>query len=360
MIARLKYSLALVIVFSVGQYATSGKELTKADIPPGLSSELKLLIEDTFSKDFKTCLNAVDRLLAMGEKAAPAMPFILRLLEDRDWHLAEVVTRRVGDALSKYPALRKVPGVVQALTRFSENPDVNRRSDAATLLAQSRIPGAFELLVKMLKDPEHGVRESAILALGDLGDRRAEPILVEIVYSCDRHADEYLSEGCVAEVAMGKVGGKLTFYVLRNALRDWFTRKRFVSTDMREGAVGGLGLLRDREAIKLLEWILKDKLNIPYRVRAEVPAALASIEGRDAVPLLKQMAIDKEEQPIVREAAGIVLADVLKGEIDNIEVVEVIGSSFDDVEEVLLLIAKHGKTEAIRKAAQGYLRRYQK
>jgi HEAT repeat protein len=356
MLARIKLSLTLILVLGIGQYARAGTELTKADIPPGLSPELKSLIEDTFSEESMTRRQAAVRFAKMGEKAAPAMPFILRLLNDRDPTVVNVVAGQLGDALGKYPALQKAPGVVEAIAHLSENTDYQRRCDAARLLAQSRVPGAFELLVKMLKDPKSGVREDVISALGDLGDRRVLPILKEIIHNSDKRVDEYLREGCAAEAALGKVGDKRDIYVLLDVLLNWLPKKYFTPTDMREGAVRGLGLLREREAIEPLEQILKDKLGHPYRVRAGAATALADIQGRDVAPLLKQIAIDRGEHEKVRMSAAIALVEVTKGEIDDVEVVNAVRfPSEENWDSILMPIARHGKTKAVRAEAQRYL-----
>src|SRR4051812_45989962 len=58
---------------------TPVKELTAADIPPDVTPELKALIGATFSTDYETQVRAIQQLEALGERAAPAVPFLVRL-----------------------------------------------------------------------------------------------------------------------------------------------------------------------------------------------------------------------------------------------------------------------------------------
>jgi hypothetical protein len=120
-----------------------------------------------------------------------------------------------------------------------------------------------------------------------------------------------------------------------------------------------LGILGDRQAIPLLEWVLKNKLSVPWRVRERVPASLAAIEGREAVSMLRPCALDRNEHPNVSAAAAIAFVKVVDGRIDDIAIVEAINkyNARDDNAgyDAMLTIAKHGNTKAVRSAAQRHL-----
>jgi hypothetical protein len=67
--------------------------------------------------------------------------------------------------------------------------------------------------------------------------------------------------------------------------------------------------------------------------------------------------LDNTEVGPVRLSSALSLVDVTNGEVDDVVVVEIIaaGNEDGDGEDALLKIAEHGKTKAVRAAAQGHL-----
>jgi len=108
----------------------------------------------------------------------------------------------------------KVPYVVYLFSAIVENPDPlsiemaclllvhpdsSYHEDSARFLYDAKMPIAVPYLIKALKSDDYGIVREAALALGNIGDPRAEPHLLEIVemydtdevYSDDRIDDAY-------------------------------------------------------------------------------------------------------------------------------------------------------------------------
>ena len=129
---------------------------------------------------------------------------------------------------------------------------------------------------------------------------------------------------------------------------------------IRRGAVLGIAKLGDDRAIEVLMVILKNKTGEPYELRQSVVLAIAELQGRKAAPVLKQTALDKAEVRVVRIEAAQALVRVTDGEVDEIDIVGIVGildNRTYDIDPVssLTQIAKHGKTKEIREAAQKIL-----
>src|SRR5262245_38621080 len=69
------------LFFPFGAVAHSA-ELTKADIPADVAPNVRLLIERTFSDHVRERSIAARKLGEMREQSAPAVPFLMRLLDE--------------------------------------------------------------------------------------------------------------------------------------------------------------------------------------------------------------------------------------------------------------------------------------
>ena len=407
--------MGLLLAFANLACASEGP--TKADIPAGLAPELKGLIEDTFAPEPKKRAEAAERLGEMGEKAAAAVPFLIRLVHDdatasRETFegavkytvmvslgkigspaveptiaalrrssgqkrvdlilaLGDIKDRRVVGAflsvlddsdqevcwraaeelmfyLEHNPSFRKLPGLTQSLIHATEHKNPEVRGYITKALGKSRDPAAFETLVKLLKDPDDSVRRDAIWALGDLGDPRATDILMHTMRNASDRIHVYEQEGFAATRSLGRLGkSEPTFNLLLATVLS------NMPMDIRCGAISGLGEMGDRLAIKYLLDILKNKQREPSEVRACVVEAIAKLQGREAAPLFRQLALDDKEPWRVRLAAAMSLAEVTKYEVDDVGIVKVIAdyNGEGDGNSALWNISKHGKTDAVRKAA---------
>lgn len=115
--------------------------------------------------------------------------------------------RRLGDR-SAVPALEKLAGKLflpwldrvsaqaalyvlgqptgEAITARATSRNLQERAHALALAGSLRLPGARALLEAVARDPKDRLRDTAVRALGDLGDPEALPLLAEIEAGPDR------------------------------------------------------------------------------------------------------------------------------------------------------------------------------
>jgi HEAT repeat protein len=422
MMTRFPLQAATVAVFVMTAPAFLLAEPTKADIPRNLAPELRALLEETFSPDPKRRAEAADRLGEMGEKAAVAVPFLIRLVNDeaeltkgepdvvsyhaiyslgrlgpsaveplltvfrrssdearrrtlfameglRDRRVSQEllsVIRNPDDDLRKDAAevlkcwvssnhaIAKTSGLARSLIEVIHDPNDTIREYLVEALGETRDPVAFDTLVKMLKDPESGVRQNAISALGTLGDARATAILKGEMRRASETARDAGKEGFAAANSLGKLdkSESTSILLLHTAMeRPWTFPAE--ATDIRCGAIMGLGAMKDRQAVEPLSAMLKNKGELT-EVRASAARALAQIDGVAAVPLLRQVALDDNEKYIVRFAAAESIAEVTNGAVEDLGIVKVLANEPEGAgNSALTKIAKNGKTNAVRAAARG-------
>jgi HEAT repeat protein len=106
-------------------------------------------------------------------------------------------------------ARRDAAGLVAAL----RHPDPNMRRQAIRYLADPHSPAAVEPLMEIVRNRDHPDRESAIVALGDIGDRRPVDMFIALVPLLERGA-----AGSLAAEALGKIGDRRAVPPLRKVL----------------------------------------------------------------------------------------------------------------------------------------------
>lgn len=102
-----------------------------------------------------------------SKKAAPAL---VRLLEDP----APGVADAAADAIGKMGA---APETITQLARMLSGGSVQTRRASVTVLGWLESPLSYSALVNALHDSDAEVRQGAIAALAELGDRRAVPAI---------------------------------------------------------------------------------------------------------------------------------------------------------------------------------------
>jgi HEAT repeat protein len=168
----------IVIIFTgITAYAEepkTKKEEIPADIPPEIGKQIKKL----------RSLNAIKRrdaarkLGEMGEKAVPAIPFLIELLAD-DARLVNYT--------------RKGPVKSTIATYVGE--------DAAKALSKIGTP-AIEPLIPKLKDSNPNTRKYAAFALGLIKDKKAVEPLINALGDDDPLVQRYVT------YALGKITGE--------------------------------------------------------------------------------------------------------------------------------------------------------
>lgn len=142
------------------------------------------------------------------EQADVARPYLIRLLMDP----IPAVGRAAAAALGK---LGGTPESVRAVVEVLRHGDQRARQAAILALAGMEAPEAYAAVVDALEDDDPAVRHGAVAALGELGDRRALPLLAARL-RLDRDA------GVRSEAAyrLGKLGDLATVSVLEAARED--------------------------------------------------------------------------------------------------------------------------------------------
>jgi HEAT repeat protein len=246
-------------------HSYSQPRIFSENLPKNIQPEVGQLIEKLHSEDPGERGKALIKLGEIGQKAVPAIPFIIGMLSDTKYFSVQSQTSLVETAMLSKEAIK-----------------------ALTIIGQP----AVEPLIKSLRDKNSIVRKNAAEALGELGDKRASDSLITALEDDDGTVRQYAAE------ALGKIGDNRALKPLTAALRD---RK----SKVQEGA---------REAIEKIIWDMKAKrllspLHASLKSRESVVrkmAAKALLELRD--PLSVDALIealndnDAEVQKIAREA----------------------------------------------------------
>ncbi len=265
----------------------------------------------------------------------------------------------VGDCLGENPALAKMSGLVDFLLSALKRRDGEVRRYVVCALGHCNDPRAFGPVLEMLKDSDAGVRSEAITAIGAIGGRRAEPILLELM----RNHKAEATERADAARALGSIGDPAMVEVLIATLAD-----ASEPPILRRDAAWTLGTIRDERAVPLLLKVVKNNSE-PEMVRASALQAFATIQGRRAIPVLREIISAKgyNARPAnVSEAiaawrlnrlAALLIVEVTDGAIDDVGIVTIVareGSEpMEEASEVHLpKIAKNGQTWAVRAAAR--------
>lgn len=261
---------ALLMLLSMGVCRVSGAE------PQGIADLLKSL-EDADTRWF-----AVRDLEEMGLDAAPAVPQLIGLLDNRD----EAVCAAAADALGVIgkDATAAIPKLVERLgegelPRISTELRVTDVGVHASWALGKMGKDAVEFLMPCLTDKRSAVRSNAACALHFIGPDAKDAVMPLIGRLKDR---DWLVRQCAAE-ALGRIGSKpdQTIPSLVASLKDR-------NLNVRRAAVASLGAIRPTTpaAVEALTSALKDHEGNVQHKAAEALAGL----GTEAVPAVPALA----------------------------------------------------------------------
>jgi len=281
---------------------------TERDIPEDIDQRVRELISLTFSEDYSKKEVAARELGELGDRAIPAVPFLIRLLgglqepgaidaciqaqtsleklgsmavpdlvralEDDHWERRKqiiLVLDRIGDVTAvgpiiatlrdPHPEVRRWAafalgnqemrdnGAVEALIQLLSDPGDDVARMAAKALAKIADTRALEPLAAVAGDArrDEGVRVIAISALGLIGDHRPVPQLLAIAGDGDEDAVIRAS----AARALGALGEQQAFAYLEDFVTQPSNSRAFVA------AMFGLAELADEKSVELLIALLK-------------------------------------------------------------------------------------------------------
>ncbi len=213
---------------------------------------------------------------ALGKIGAPAVPFLIRALQDED----EDVRRAAAQALGAIGDARAVPSLTQTL----QDGDWSVREAAAWALGEIKDAQAVPPLIRTLQDENEEVRKAAAWALGEIKDARAIPPLVQALQ------DEDIFVRWAAAWALRMIGAPAVPFLIRT-LQDEERR-------VHQAAAEALREIKDDRAVPPLIRALQDDR---WWVRQAAAEALGMIGAPAVPPLIHAL---QDENWGVRQAAA--------------------------------------------------------
>jgi len=157
-------------------------KIPKENIPADISPEVKNQIELLYSAEPEVRGKAAVKLGEMGTGAAPAVPFLMGILDDK----YPILLRSGGGGVLGATSLDREAAMalwkigkpaVEPLIDVLTNKDKTVRKNAAEALGRIKDNRAVEPLINVLQDADMSVRHDAVEALGEIKDPRSiEPL----------------------------------------------------------------------------------------------------------------------------------------------------------------------------------------
>ena len=123
------------------------------------------------------------------------------------------VTRDIRDSTLQQIILHQDGSRTDSLINFFNDKDPSYRYAAAMAFASTKDKDALDSLTKLLKDPIQEVRVAAAYAIGQLGEARGAPLLMNSFEQYDT-ARQYLKSNSTILEAVGKCAPKETLDLL--------------------------------------------------------------------------------------------------------------------------------------------------
>ena len=211
---------------------------------------------------------------------------------------------KLSETLSPELLHEAVRSAVPALINVLLNDDDDAlRSEAAGTLGELGDKRAVPALINALNDDDEWIRASAVDALGELGDKSAVPALINALNDERRWVRTRVTS------ALGKLGDKSAVPTLINILnKDDLLLSGADVLDMllaQPTAAQGLGELGDRSAVPALINALNDD---DSGVRKNAAFAVAKLDDKRAAPtLIEVIGDDSEDLEIKLDAAKALL-----------------------------------------------------
>jgi len=404
----------LLILIGYGGIDFADDAPTMADIPKGLSPELESAIKQTFSPDINSRVEACHQLKDMGVAAAPAVPFLIRLLDDHtsvsfDSEYVDSTAARALAAIGKpaiEPTIAALSGAsdnkrheiaftlglfndshaIQALVTLLDDPDANTREMAALSLKDcirenpnlAKLPGLVDSLVSALGNFDRNVRYFIVPALGATRDPQLWDSLIKMRNDPDQNVRSSALE------ALAQIDGKRAEPMLLEILENHKNYRGDLSAAA--DALGKLGvssaipalisLLRDDSVDSMTRWtpayqlrnfdtpeVAKTLIAVAknrkehYLLRVIAIESIAHLEGRKAIPLLSELAVGEGTDNAIGWSASYSLVNITDGAVDDPRIIKGINSvrgDSDDYDAISALknIIENGKSRSVRDAAR--------
>lgn len=322
-----------------------GGEFPQTEIPPETTDNVQQAIKSLFSPEPDIRAASAFELGEMGDRAVPAIPFLVGLLDDTvegqlpdhseptspalearkalvkigqpavvaligalkhdKWIIRSEAAEILGDLKArqarlplisamndKNPLVGKSAAVAlgkidsQALINALNHEKTRVRASAAWALGEMRIPSSIQSLIASLEDKNTLVRGNAVEALGNISDRAATPFLAKKLKDKNRVIREK------AALALGAIGDPQAVEDLIDALmhEDWATQWK---------AALALGMIKDERAFESLVLALKNR-----RAEVRFSAAWALGEMNDPRAVKYLIPLLEDGHVTVQQKAG--------------------------------------------------------
>jgi HEAT repeat protein len=223
--------------------------------------------------------------IALGQlQAKESQVVLLQLLEDPNFYVRRAAINAIGKL--------GVPDLGKVLLPLLETDDQRIRRTVITSLRRLRTLEAVPRLVEILEEYVHSpsprdlpVVKTLVIALGELQTQEVAPVLIRVLRG-------YVGVRSVAAMALGQVGDHRAGPVLVESLAD-------PSTSLRLAALKSLGNLGYVEAAPDVRRMLSF---VDPRVRRVAAHAAGKLKDHEAFPILVFMARE-DSSPLVRPAA---------------------------------------------------------
>jgi len=264
--------IALITIIVTGIGPGVAQPLTpRESIPADISPEVRKQIDRLRSQDAIERAYAADSLKKMGEKAAPAIPFLIAILDDfrtLQWNAPSgAITSpsiEATEALAGMGTLSLEP--LLGVLRNVHWPWPIRMKAAKTLgyIKNNR---AVDPLIAALRDKISEIRENAAWALGYIKDTRAVEPLIGIL------KDRYENERVLRETILAL--GKLRDERAVEALFDALSYSNYtISTHAAE-------VLEEIKGANRVELLIVRLRNGDQKVRQKAAKAVQTLEIKD-------------------------------------------------------------------------------
>lgn len=241
---------------------------------------------------------------------------VLPLSDKVDMVGSDADTTKMNKAIAEALAQIGSPAGVPTLLRMLKAKDGFVQIEAITALGKMRAKEAVVPLMDKAKDDESEplIIRKAILALGEIGDARALPVLIQGMFrSHPRRGEQFYGESSFALYQVGQPAADALVPVLRGddqQLKAWAKSQGVFEAALYSKAAQVLGDLHDRRAepdlIKQLT--IKGDPEQQVFVRLTCADALGKLRSKAAVkPLAALMA---NEEPVERTEYGWALARI--------------------------------------------------
>jgi HEAT repeat protein len=258
--------LVILHILGIEKTAYLQPNTARGNIPSHIPAQLRQQIERLYSRVPVERADAAVRLGQMGEKAVPAIPFLVGMLGDSTQSVSEAGDVATSPGVEAASALVRIGRpAVEALVAVLMDEDSSIQGHAVWALGEIKDRRAVEPLIALLKDKDPFVSGKAAWALGEIKDRRGvEPLIAALNH-------KQWSVRTTAAEALGKIGDRRGVEPLIAAMEDEEGRVRL-------DAAVALGEMRDPRVVEPLIAALKDESR---DVRSRAAEALRKITGKD-------------------------------------------------------------------------------